>query len=115
MSFAESYPTPFLSTISTFSMSLIFAEGSPSITTRSTCLPTASVAIFAKSPQNSGPFRSRMGNPPPRVNARLPQQFHSALVTEPGDHSAVSSGIQSRQQRAALLHELAFEFQFFLE
>jgi len=38
---AGSYPTPCLNTSSTFRMSETFADGSPSITTRSACMPAA--------------------------------------------------------------------------
>ncbi len=41
MSFAGSYPTPCLKTVSTFSMSLGVVVGSPPITTRSACFPAA--------------------------------------------------------------------------
>src|SRR5579859_5248996 len=45
ISFAESYPVPSLKTVSTFSMSSIFFDGSPLMTTKSACLPGAIVPI----------------------------------------------------------------------
>src|SRR5207244_5688859 len=41
-------------------MSLMLPDGSPSITTRSACLPTASVPILSPSPRNSAPFEVAM-------------------------------------------------------
>src|SRR3974390_3574606 len=56
ISFAESYPTPSLNTVSTFSMSSIFFDGSPLTTTRSACLPAAMVPMRSNSPRNCAPF-----------------------------------------------------------
>src|SRR5690349_15523769 len=51
INFPESYPTPSLNTVSTFSISSILFDGSPLITTRSACLPAAIVPIRSNSPK----------------------------------------------------------------
>src|ERR1700722_16915518 len=57
ISAAESYPTPSLKTVSTFSMSSIFFDGSPLITTRSACLPAAIVPMRSDSPRYCAPLK----------------------------------------------------------
>src|SRR5262249_34021678 len=51
ISFAGSKPTPCLNTVSTLRTSAIVFDGSPSITTRSACLPTAIDPTFASRPR----------------------------------------------------------------
>jgi hypothetical protein len=57
ISFSVSHPTPSLNTISTFSMSWIFAAGFPFTIIRSACLPTAIDPIRESSLRNFAPFR----------------------------------------------------------
>src|ERR1043166_2148699 len=56
INFSESYPTPSLKTISTFSMSLIVVAGLPFTTIRSACLPGAIDPMRASSPRNFAPL-----------------------------------------------------------
>src|SRR6202047_5575859 len=57
ISLAESYPTPSLQTVSTFSMSSIFLDGSPLFTTRSACFPAAIVPMRSDSPRYCAPLK----------------------------------------------------------
>src|SRR6266404_5142210 len=101
--------------MSTFSMSLMSAEGSPCSTTMSAALPGAIVPILSSSPRIRRRSKWRCEWGLERREACLDEKFHFALVAESGDHAAVSGGIESREEQTAAFDEFAFELELLLK
>src|SRR5712671_6405754 len=102
--------------MSTFSMSLMSAEGSPcSTTTRCRLLCREPSCRFCRARRGFGAVRSGDVNGLERREACLDEKFHFALVAESGDHAAVSCEIESREEQTAAFDEFAFELELLLK
>ena len=102
---------PDLKTVSTFSISLMFFEGSPLIKTRSACLPGASVPIRSCWPRYFAPFTGDF-NGFQRRESRFDQQFDFALIAETGQNAAVTGGIGAGEQQASRFREGGLKIHF---
>src|SRR5712671_4335776 len=86
--------------MSTFSMSLMSAEGSPcSTTTRCRLLCREPSCPFCRARRGFGAVRSGDVNGLERREACLDENFHFALVAESGDH-ARPDALNPKNQRA---------------
>src|SRR5271163_4495724 len=103
ISFLESKPTPALNTISTFSISSMFLEGSPLISTRSACLPAAIPRAVLR-----GDLNGLDGS-----ESRLDEQLDFALIAEAGEDAAVAGRIGPGEEQASRFGEGHLKIHFF--
>src|SRR5262252_3903312 len=108
-SFAESYPTPSLNTISTFSTSEICFDGSPFIHQQVRILSHRNrTNLFVLSHVD----RAIQRRNPDRLHGRKPfrhQQLNFALITKSGNHVASSRRVRPGDQQSARPRKLQLQ------